>query len=131
MAGGAAAPPPQQATGPTPAATAVPNRGSEQAALLAIGLLAAQIQRKLADLPFGSDAAQAISEGLNKIRKHVPPPGAVSSGVERTQLDAMQNAQRQNAIRMAMMRQQQHGEGAPTMPVMRPPPQLTQPSAGM
>jgi len=89
---------------------------------------ASQIQKLLAGLPFGSDAAQAISEGLNKIRKHVPAPGATPPGVERAQLDAMQNAQRQNAIRMALARQQMQAGagGAPPSPMgaMRPPPQM-------
>jgi hypothetical protein len=92
---------------------------------------ASQIQKLLSSLPFGSDAAQAISEGLNKIRKHVPAPGATPPGVERAQLDAMQNAQRQNAVRMALARQQMQAggaAGAPPSPMgaMRPPPQLMQ-----
>lgn len=126
-----ASPPTQQATGPTPATTPLPNRGSEQSALLAIGMHAQQIQTLLNQLPFGGDAAQAISEALNKIRKHVPPPGSIPSGVERAQLDAMQNAQRQNMMRMALARQQQQQGGAgaggpPQMGAMRPPPQLMQ-----
>jgi hypothetical protein len=111
----------------------VPNRGSEQAALLAIGMHAQQIQELLNKLPFGSDAASTISEAINKIRKHVPPTGAVAPGVERAQLDSMQAAQRQNAMRMAMLRQQA-AAGAPGagggIPA-RPPAQLMQPSMGM
>jgi len=107
-------------------------------ALLAIGMHAQQIQTLLNNLPFGGDAAASISEALNKIRKHVPPPGASASGVEKTQLDAMRAAQQQNAMRMAMQRQQQGAAGAgagggqpPGAAGARPPPQLTQPSAGM
>lgn len=105
-------------------------------ALLAIGMHAQQIQKLLAQIPFGSDAAQAISEGLNKIRKHVPPPGAVAPGLEKAQLDMMQLSQRMNAVREARARQEQaaaaQGGGGGVPPgAMRPPPQLMQPSAGM
>ena len=130
----AAPSPTAQATGPTPAATPVPNRGGEQSALLAIGMHAQQIQKLIAQLPFGSDAAQAIGEALNKMRKHIPPPGSIPSGVEKAQMEAMQNAQRQNAMRMALAKQQQAQPGAgaggagapPPMGAPRPPPQLMQ-----
>jgi hypothetical protein len=131
----AAPSPTAQATGPTPATTPVPNRGGEQSALLAIGMHAQQIQKLMAQLPFGSDAAQAIGEALNKMRKHIPPPGSIPSGVEKAQMEAMQNAQRQNAMRMALAKQQQaQGGGAgaggagapPPMGAPRPPPQLMQ-----
>lgn len=104
----------------------VANRGTEQMALMAIGMHARQIEVNLAKLPFGSDMARDIAEAINKIRKHVggmtAPPG-----VERTQADAMQIAARQNAMRMAQMRQQQMQQagaggapgpaaGAPTPP---------------
>lgn len=112
----------------------MPNRGSEQTALLAIGMHAQQIQTLINQLPFGSDAAQQISEAINKIRKHVPPPGAVAPGIEQAQLQAMALAQKQNAMRQAIAQQQaaaaQGGGGMPPG-AMRPPPQLMQPQHGM
>lgn len=100
----------------------VANRGTEQMALMAIGMHARQIEVNLAKLPFGSDMARDISEAINKIRKHVggmtAPPG-----VERTQADAMQLAARQNAMRLAQMRQQQAqqaGGGAAAAPGTAP-----------
>ena len=126
--------PPTAATGPTPATTPVPNRGSEQTALLAIGMHAHQIQTLLGDLPFGGEAAQAIGEALNKIRKYVPPPGSTASGVEKTQLDAMRASQQQNAMRQALQRQQQAaagGAGAGGGIPPKPPGGTMQPSQGM
>lgn len=112
-------------------------------ALLAIGMYAQQIQAQINNLPFGSDAAGAISEAVNKIRKHVPPPASTAPGVEKSQLDVMRASQQQNAMRMALQRQQQGaagagaGGGAPSGPPggagagARPPAQMMQPSSGM
>jgi hypothetical protein len=103
----------------------VANRGTEQMALMAIGMHAQQIGQLCSKLPFGSDAARDITEALQKIRKHVKE-GAAPPGVEKTQADAMQMAARQNAMRLAQMRQQQAQAGgggtAPAGPAGVQPP---------
>jgi hypothetical protein len=90
----------------------VANRGTEQMALMAIGMHARQIEQLMTKLPFGSDQARDIAEAVNKIRKHVRDQSA-PPGVEKTQADAMQIAARQNAMKLQQMRQQQmQGGGA-------------------
>jgi hypothetical protein len=89
----------------------VANRGTEQMALMAIGMLARQIEQMMVKLPFGSDQARDISEAVNKIRKHVKDQSA-PPGVEKTQADSMQLAARQNAMRLQQMRQQAMQSGA-------------------
>lgn len=74
-------------------------------ALVGIGMHAQAIAKLVPMLPFGSDAARDITEALQKIRKHAK--GDAPAGVEKTQLDAMQIQQRQNAMRMQQMRQAQ------------------------
>lgn len=101
----------QQASGANPATMPVANRGSEQMALMAIGMHARQIQQLATKLPFGSDAQRDIAEALQKISKHAKDQAA-PPGVERTQADAMQIAARQNAMRLAQMRQQAQGGAA-------------------
>ena len=108
--------PAAQASGQNPATTPVANRGTEQMALMAIGMHARQIEQLMVKLPFGSDQAKDISEAVNKIRKHVKDQSA-PPGVEKTQVDSMQLAARQNAMRLQQMRQQAmqgaSGGGAP------------------
>jgi len=93
----------------------VANRGTEQMALMAIGMHARQIEMQIPKLPFGSDAHRSISEAINKISKFVKDAGG-SPGIERTQADAMQIAARQNAMRLAQMRQAQAGAAGGAAP---------------
>lgn len=74
--------------------------------MVGIGIHAQAIQKLVAMLPFGSDAARDINEALNKIRKYAKGDGA-SSGVEKSAIDQMQINARQNAMRMAQLRQAQ------------------------
>lgn len=96
----------------------VENQGLMIKAMAKLAELAQGIQMVLAVLPVGSDASRDISDGLNKIKKHLKQ-GAETSGpaVTERQLGLMQQRQMGGA-QMAAMRGggQQQPPGAPPAP---------------
>jgi len=105
-------------TGSSPATQPVANRGLQAAGLpkLAIVVQLAEVARM--QFPPGSDQWRDIGKAMEMMAKHVPP-GAVSQGVMSTELQRLQQSQRQNSANTALMRGMQGppgGNAAPPQP---------------
>lgn len=96
------------------------NRGLQASGLpkLAIVVQLAEVARM--QFPPGSDQWRDIGRAMEMMAKHVPP-GAVSQGVMNTELQRMQQSQRQNSANVALMRGMQGG-GQPAGAPPTPPP---------
>jgi hypothetical protein len=97
----------------------VANRGNQAAGLPKIAIIVQLMGAARLGFPPGSDPWRDIGKAEEMLAKHVPP-GAVSSGVMNTELQRLQQQQRQSSANTALMRGMGGGQGgAPA----QPPPQ--------
>ncbi len=97
----------------------VANRGNQAAGLpkIAVAIKIAEAARLL--MPPGSDPWKDWGKAIELMAKHVPQ-GAVSQGVEKTEIDRLQQQQRQSSMNTALMRGMGGGQQPPAQPPQMP-----------
>jgi hypothetical protein len=94
----------------------VANRGNQAGGLPKVAIIVQLIGATRLGFPPGSDPWRDLGKAQELLAKHVPP-GAVSSGVMSTELQRLQQQQRQSSANTALMRSMGgQGGGQPQPP---------------
>jgi hypothetical protein len=99
----------------------VANRGNQAAGLPKVAIIVQLIGVTRLGFPPGSDPWRDLGKAEELLAKHVPP-GSVSSGVMNTELQRLQQQQRQSGANTALMRSM-GGQGGSPQPQPMPQPQ--------
>jgi hypothetical protein len=93
----------------------VANRGNQAAGLPKMAIIEKLIGAARLSFPAGSPPWTDLGKAQELLAKHVPP-GAVSQGVENTELDRLKQQQRQSSANTALMNSMGGQGGAPAQP---------------